>query len=303
MVLLSSLLIILSMLGGFVCFALLIIKLFKKNFRLSLKQILTIWLLCIVVFIGSFVVYSAVYKPINKNNTESSITVRSEDKKIEEKSNINEQSKNEVEQKKLDDYVQLLESGKTYEDMTPQERTTISELLKTWEEQDSDFQSKYKDKKDFVENSMNEAIAKLKTNKESEIDNKKSDEMQAVSNEDNIPKAVTSNYTAKFGKILEANKLNNKLTIKFKIKPSATNKLTIDQNGFNVEDLITSQGADKYDEINYWAVADMTDGSESKVISYTLNKDLIQKIKDKKVFGQQIDDLASNVWILPSLKK
>lgn len=119
---------------------------------------------------------------------------------------------------------------------------------------------------------------------------------------ESTPQVVTSSYKAKFGNAIEANKLGKNLTIKFKIKPSTSNKTTIDQNGFNVEDLILNQGADQFETINYWAVADMEDGSESKVISFTLNRDLINSVKSKKIFGNQIVDKASDVWILPSLK-
>ncbi len=111
------------------------------------------------------------------------------------------------------------------------------------------------------------------------------------------------NYTLKFGKLVDATVNNNVLIIKAKIEPSVSNTTTIDQNGFNVVDLIVNQGASKFNEIQYWAVADMQDGTEGKVISFTLDKDLIKLIKDEEIFGQQIADKAKNVWILPSLKK
>lgn len=46
----------------------------------------------------------------------------------------------------------------------------------------------------------------------------------------------------------------------------------------------------------------MEDGSEGKVISFTLNKELIKLVKKQTILGNQIVDKASNVWILPSLK-
>ena len=54
--------------------------------------------------------------------------------------------------------------------------------------------------------------------------------------------------------------------IKAKIESNISKKLTVSQNGFNVEDLILNQEAEKYNEIQYWAVADMADGTESKVV-------------------------------------
>lgn len=119
---------------------------------------------------------------------------------------------------------------------------------------------------------------------------------------ENTPQVVTSRYKAKFGEVKEANKLGKNLTIKFKIKPSYSNQATIHQNGFNVEDLILNQGGSEFDTISYWAVANMEDGSESKVISFTLDKSLIQSIKNGNIVGNKIVDRAKDVWILASLK-
>ncbi|NMF06578.1 hypothetical protein ACUH7Y_25450 [Clostridium beijerinckii] len=187
---------------------------------------------------------------------------------------------------------QLLDSNKTYSELSANKDSSIFTLMMSVEDGDIKYDSKYNDRFEELKKDFEAEKAKL----HAEIEN-------TNSNSDNIPKAVTSSYKAKFGQILEANQLNNKLTIKFKITPAATNKQTIDQNGFNVEDLITNQGCDQFDTINYWAVADMADGSESKVISYTINKDIIQQIKNKKLFGQQIFNKAENVWILPTLRK
>ena len=107
----------------------------------------------------------------------------------------------------------------------------------------------------------------------------------------------------KFGKLVDINEAENKVVVKAKIEPSTSNKTTIDQNGYNVEDLILNQGFDKYNEIQYWAVADMTDGEESKAISFTVNKELINKIKNEEVVGNKIVDNADDVYILPSLKE
>ena len=45
----------------------------------------------------------------------------------------------------------------------------------------------------------------------------------------------------------------------------------------------------------------MTDGSESKVISFTVDSDLIQKIKTSAVVAIQMGDYVSDLYILPSL--
>ena len=154
------------------------------------------------------------------------------------------------------------------------------------------YDEKYQARVDKLLEEYKEDCKQLREESEKESQEKK-----------NIPQNTTNKYKAKFGEVLDANEYNNTLTIKFKIKPSMTNKMTVDQNGYNVEDLILNQNANKFDEIQYWAVADMTDGSESKVISFTLNKKLIDNIKQQYVVGNQIVNQSDDVWILPSLKE
>ncbi len=66
---------------------------------------------------------------------------------------------------------------------------------------------------------------------------------------------------------------------KYKITSSATKKMTVNQNYYTVVNFIKDGGGDQYDEIQYWAVADMQDGSENKVINFTVSKILSKKIK------------------------
>lgn len=89
--------------------------------------------------------------------------------------------------------------------------------------------------------------------------------------------------------------------IKAKIRNSYDNKATINQNYFNIEEFIKNHNGNQYDEIQYWAVADMKDGNESKVISFTLNKDIINKIYNNTIVANQIGDYATDLWILSSL--
>lgn len=114
-----------------------------------------------------------------------------------------------------------------------------------------------------------------------------------------------SNITKiKHGKLLDV-KVNDKntLIIKAKIEPSMNNKLTVAQNGFNVEDIIKKQGGDKFDEIQYWAVADMTSGDEAKVISFTLNKEKINQVKKGLILGgTDLIEKSQDLWLLPSLR-
>ena len=138
------------------------------------------------------------------------------------------------------------------------------------------------------------------TDEESQSNNNNQTEQQSINEEETDEKVVKS---IKHGELVDVNINDDILVVKAKIEPSLNNKLTINQNGFNVEDIVKNQGGDYYKEIQYWAVAEMSDGSESKVISFTLNEDLIKSIKNGDTVGNQIIDKAQDVWILPSLQE
>lgn len=91
------------------------------------------------------------------------------------------------------------------------------------------------------------------------------------------------------------------IVLKAKITPSATNKMTIDKNYMNAFEWLQKHD-NKCDEFQYWAVADMQDGSESKVMSFTLNADVINAIREKTIVDIQLSHYAEDIWILPSLK-
>lgn len=94
---------------------------------------------------------------------------------------------------------------------------------------------------------------------------------------------------------------NDIVVVKAKISPSYNNKATIKQNYLNIEDLIQNQGFDKYNELQYWAVADMTDGSEGKVFSCTVSDSLIKSIKENAISVERYNVMVDDLWILPSL--
>lgn len=112
-------------------------------------------------------------------------------------------------------------------------------------------------------------------------------------------------YTLEHGELVSAitNEIDGQsvLVIKAKISSSYNNEATVDQNYYNVADLIQSQVCDVFDELQYWAVADMSDGSEQKVVSFTVDADLIQKIAAGEVVENQLGDYVTDLYILPSL--
>jgi hypothetical protein len=112
----------------------------------------------------------------------------------------------------------------------------------------------------------------------------------------------TGDLKLQHGELLSVIFNDGVVVVKAKITPSMTNKLTVDQNYYNVADLIKEHGFDTCNELQYWAVADMSDGDESKVVSFTLNKDVITSVFNGNIVDNQIGKNASDLWVLPSLQ-
>ena len=90
--------------------------------------------------------------------------------------------------------------------------------------------------------------------------NNKSDEETQENVNDEADSTSDVNLNIKFGTFEQGIKNGDILVVKAKITPSYNNKATINQNNFNVQDIVKNQGGNTYKEIQYWAVADMEDG-------------------------------------------
>ena len=116
-----------------------------------------------------------------------------------------------------------------------------------------------------------------------------------------------ASYTLEHGELASAieNEIDGRrvLVVKAKISSSYNNTATVDQNYFNVEDLVQNQGCADFDEIQYWAVADMSDGSEQKVVSFTVGAELIQKIADGSAVANKLGEQVADLYIHPSLSE
>lgn len=104
------------------------------------------------------------------------------------------------------------------------------------------------------------------------------------------------------GELIEVNEYADLAVVKVKIDSSWNNEMTIEQNYFNVADLIKNKGYDKYNEIKYWAVGEATNGEEIKLVQFTVNNDLITKIKNEQVLDSQLGDYVDDLWIHNDLK-
>lgn len=104
----------------------------------------------------------------------------------------------------------------------------------------------------------------------------------------------------RFGEVGDIGQFNNAVTIQAIIEPNLTNKMTISENYYNVEQLIKKNGFNTCDSIRYWAVVEDND-TTTKVIQFDLSKDVIDMIYSEKIFGSRIPDYATDLWIAPAL--
>ena len=104
------------------------------------------------------------------------------------------------------------------------------------------------------------------------------------------------------GKLLSLHEQDGIAVVKAKIAPSFSNSATVSQNYYNIEALVKKHGFDKYDEVQYWAVADMTGGSEQKVISFTVPHDILAKIAAGKLAINQLGSYVTDLWVHQSLR-
>lgn len=117
---------------------------------------------------------------------------------------------------------------------------------------------------------------------------------------------ITQYFTDDYSEIRSVKAVDNdgKSVIIFntKIDYSLTNKLTIEKAFFDVAALIKNQGADRFDELQYWALGDTRDGDEIKVISFTLDSDLIKAVYNDNVLPIEMADYVSDLYIHPALQ-
>lgn len=102
-----------------------------------------------------------------------------------------------------------------------------------------------------------------------------------------------------YGKLLsvtDARDANGTVSVRVKINSNLTNKMTIDQNYNNVVDLITKKGYDNC-KLRYFAVMDRTDGSENKIMSFTVPYSVVDRVASGEIVAIQLPDYVTDLWI------
>ena len=104
----------------------------------------------------------------------------------------------------------------------------------------------------------------------------------------------------RFGEVESINQNDKTVVIQAVITPNLTNKMTIGENYYNVEQLIKQNGFNTCDKLCYWAM--LKDGDTAiKIIQFDLSKNVIDMIYSEKILGSQIPDYATDLWIAPAL--
>ena len=112
----------------------------------------------------------------------------------------------------------------------------------------------------------------------------------------------TSEIQLHYGDLLSTTVNGTTIVLKAKITSSLTKKMTVASCFYDVYDAVEKYGLDQYDELQYWAVADMTDGSEQKVISFTVSHDTLEKIANGAIVEGQLQSYSTDVWLSPALQ-
>lgn len=108
----------------------------------------------------------------------------------------------------------------------------------------------------------------------------------------------------RFGDILDIteNKEEQTIIIKVKIESNVTKEMTVNQNYMNAWEFIKAYTGTEYKELTYWAVADMTDGTESKVVQFKVPEDAINGVLNGSILENQLGDHVTDLFLHPSLR-
>lgn len=136
----------------------------------------------------------------------------------------------------------------------------------------------------------------------SETEAEESEAAKPVTEEPESLPSPTEVDSLNTGELLDIVNNDGVVVIKTKIKGLLDNESTINQNYFNIEDYVKNHDMEGVTEIQYWAVADMQNGEEDKVISFTVPADLIERISGGRYAANQMGNDVEELWIHPSLK-
>ena len=113
---------------------------------------------------------------------------------------------------------------------------------------------------------------------------------------------TAEDLTVPYGDVLKCHAYGSVLDIGVKISGLLTDSTTINQNYYNIADLILKQGADAYTTIYYAGYMPAQGGGNAVVISFTVPAHVIDSIKNRTVMEVELPDYVEDLWIHPQLK-
>lgn len=99
-----------------------------------------------------------------------------------------------------------------------------------------------------------------------------------------------------YGELVDLTQNGSTVVVKARFTSHLSRQSFIDQNFFNIGDLVHKNGFNTCEEIQYWAVYQQGD-SEEKVISFTVDKTTIAALFNDQIVPEQLIDLSKDFWI------
>lgn len=99
-----------------------------------------------------------------------------------------------------------------------------------------------------------------------------------------------------YGELVDLTQNGSTVVVKARFTSHLSRQSFIDQNFFNIGDLVHKNGFNTCEEIQYWAVYQQGD-SEEKVISFTVDKATIAALFNDQIVPEQLIDLSKDFWI------
>lgn len=129
--------------------------------------------------------------------------------------------------------------------------------------------------------------------------------MYVMANYDNLAAeagADINDMKLSHGELQDVTTNGSSIVLKAKIKSSYSKEATIQGCFFSVYEAIQDYGLNQYSQLQYWAVADMTNGTEQKVISFTIPQDVLEGVANETILENQLINYATDVWLAPALQ-
>lgn len=115
--------------------------------------------------------------------------------------------------------------------------------------------------------------------------------------------ADIANLTLDHSELLEVNTFAGNIIIKAKVSKNLLNdKMIRNSCYFEVYEAIQDYKLQYYNNLSYWAVADMTNGTEQKVISFEVSQEVMEMVANETIYENQLVDYLTDLWISPVLQ-